>query len=296
MNELKSALIGFPTRHSVSDIMFRKLFSYTNASELYTHNKIDVQESNLKKIIKELIDANYLGFNVTLPYKLIINKYVDFFDSSAKEAMAINTVKICNNTLIGYNTDWYGMYYPTLKILGKGNYNVSILGTGGACRAAILASRRLTSGNINVFYRCDPHISKATKELLKSQYKYNINMYSYDYFIKSLDNTKLIINATPVGMRGYNEFFPFNLNEILNQVDFHKKVLIDFVFNPVNTDLINVLSHGGCEIIDGLWIMLYQGLQALSIWTNHKIEILDYQIISLYNELKEKILKNEIDY
>ncbi|MDR2338210.1 MAG: hypothetical protein LBE20_06175 [Deltaproteobacteria bacterium] len=114
LNYLKSkkysALIGNPTEHSISDIMFSRMVELFGLPFDYQHVKINIQEDLLGYKLRELVKENYSGFNITLPYKISVLKLLDRINSTAKAVGAVNTIKNDHNRLCGYNTDWCGIY------------------------------------------------------------------------------------------------------------------------------------------------------------------------------------------
>ncbi len=102
---------------------------------------------NLDEFIKRMvkpetreIELNFKGFAVTIPHKQNIIKHLDYLDDSAKKIGAVNTVKIENGKLYGYNTDAHGFIDPLKNAYGDlKNAKVAILGAGGAARACIYA-------------------------------------------------------------------------------------------------------------------------------------------------------------
>lgn len=288
MKEKYSALIGNPVAHSVSDIMFRELIHSAGFDCNYRHDKIKVLTNELKDTLELLSKKKYVGLNVTLPYKGSVMELIDELDLTAANIGAVNTIKINSNRLIGYNTDWIGLHKPILINSKKDNPAVCIFGTGGASRAAIYAARKI-SNNVYVLYRHYPNISDSTQDLLNKQKALKITLLPY-YDVKEIvDKSDIIINTTSTGMKGNVVKSPFNL-DLLKDVNMQEKLFIDAVFNPVETILLQFFSNNGAKIVDGLWMMLYQGILALSIWFDKDIDIKHSELIKIHKLLTEAIL------
>lgn len=131
-----TALIGFPTKHSVSPALF-SLYAGQFGLE-YVHLKIDVLPKNLKKTICSVKILGIRGLNVTLPYKMSIIKLLDIVDKKALKIGAVNTIVNKNGKLYGYNTDSYGAITSIKSHISSLNSKkIVIFGTGGAARALI---------------------------------------------------------------------------------------------------------------------------------------------------------------
>jgi shikimate dehydrogenase len=279
-----TALIGNPTRHSVSHVMYEQLVRAAGVDRPYRHIKIDVASENLEKAINALQALGFMGLNVTLPHKLAVMSTLDDSSDAVKELGAVNTISL-NGKVIGHNTDWEGLYLPVLNT-GKAIKNVAIFGSGGAARAAIYAAKQLGAKNISVFYRHNP-MSKNTKDLMDRAKELGISMCVYSNIQPVLNKSELIINATSAGMVGKDKL-PFDLKYIDN-TDVSKKIYFDAVFNPINTPLADYFSQKGAHVIDGLWMMIYQGVAALRIWLNKDVFIEEKELQRIHDLLIEEL-------
>ncbi|MDZ3952324.1 shikimate dehydrogenase [Bacillus thuringiensis] len=287
MNTKQSALIGNPTDHSVSDIMFHALINNTELQYTYQHNKMSVATSEIKNTLEMLVKKNYVGLNVTLPYKRLVMEYVNKLDSTAADIGAVNTIKINSGDLIGYNTDWIGLYKPIVIHSQKDNPTICIFGTGGASRAAIYAAKKI-SDDVYVLYRDYPKVSHATQDLFNKQKELGISLLPYVDVKDIVDKSDIIIHTTSTGMKGSETETPFNI-DTLQDVNLKGKLFIDAVFNPVKTTLLQFFFNNGAKTIDGLWMMIYQGIFALSIWLDEPMHIKNSDLIKIHRLLKETI-------
>lgn len=289
-----TALIGNPTEHSVSPTLFEWLSRNTKNTSEYRHIKINVlSESELERSFEALKVLNFIGINVTLPYKLAVSQFITYTDASAKEIGAINTVVFKKNEILGYNTDWYGIYAPIKHRLP--NFlpkKAVILGSGGAARAAIYACLKLEADVVVVIHRTPDSPATAS---LKAQYENTteVQFASYDDIVEHISSAQLIINATPTGMKN-QATTPFDLTVLGDETRLEDRVFFDCVFNPVHTPLLDYFIEHGATTIDGLWMMLYQGLQAFALWTGQGVEVtLTEDALSELHELLEKEVSHE---
>ncbi len=200
---------------------------------------------------------------------------------------AVNTIHF-NSQRKGYNTDINGIVepiYTTLKNRELTERRAVIFGSGGAARAAITASHRLQCDEIKVLARTPD--SEATVELRNNASALGIEVLPYTEIQRVLKSTNIVINTTPCGMPNHDAT-PFDLT-IIKDMSFTKTIFLDAVYNPVRTPLLQFFDMKGAEVIDGLWMMLYQGIAAFSIWANISITLDSTSIHRIYSIIKREI-------
>lgn len=269
-----SALIGNPTEHSVSPLLFEWIAKQLPQPIEYKHLKVDIpQTSGLKSALKAFHALNFCGLNVTLPYKLDVIPILDKVDDSISSIGAVNTIVFDskNNQSVGYNTDWYGIYRPLSGIINKHQERRAIVfGTGGAARAAIYALLELGIEDVTVLHQAvESHRTKSLQNQFSD--KVMIRFDTYEHVVQYIEATDILINATSTGMVGQDAKTPFTLDLLKNHENFSRKVFFDCVFNPVNTPLVSYFKSNGATTIDGLWMMIYQGLYAFTLWTGNDV-------------------------
>jgi len=220
------------------------------------HNCLSNYEYELKEIPKDEFEGfikrhDFVGINVTIPYKETVIPYLYYIDDSAKEIGAVNTVVNRNGKLYGYNTDFYGMCmliaYAGVNLK---NRKVAILGTGGTSKTARAVSKSLFAKEILTVSRTKKDGTVTYDEL-------------YEYH-KDLD---VIINTTPVGM------FPNNFGKPIDITKFPQlSGVIDVVYNPLKTQLISDSKKLGIMAEGGLYMLVAQAVLASEIFLNKKFE------------------------
>ncbi|MCB0381394.1 MAG: shikimate dehydrogenase, partial [Flavobacteriales bacterium] len=177
----KYGLIGHPLTHSFSKKFFTEKFEKEQFNDCQ-YDLFDISSINeLAIVLKNNPDLR--GLNVTIPYKEVVMDVLDEIDEEAKKIGAVNTIKIKNNKLIGYNTDYFGFKQSLKPFLEISQERALILGTGGASKAVYHA---LTSLNINCLF-----VSRNPKNENEISYE-DVN----EYVIR---NHQIIVNTTPVG-------------------------------------------------------------------------------------------------
>ena len=130
-------IIGDPINHTLSPLIHNTAFSYLNLN--YSYIAFKVSQIDLEDSIHSLKRINAAGFNVTLPHKESIIKYIDGLSEEAKTTGAVNTVNNEDGKFIGYNTDIHGIITPIEERgINLENAQILILGAGGSCRVHLV--------------------------------------------------------------------------------------------------------------------------------------------------------------
>jgi shikimate dehydrogenase len=280
-----SALIGNPTEHSVSHIMYEELAIAAGVKQAYRHLKIDVVAKELPLALSSFKQLNFIGINVTLPYKMEVMQYLDEVDETVNALGAVNTISFGMKTT-GYNTDWIGIAIPIQNTIGdKKVGTVVIFGTGGAARTAIYAAKQLKAKEIIVLYRSSH--AQALGDLADKSDEFGIKLLDYTHVKDAVTEANIIINATSAGMVG-KDSTPFDLTE-LDGVELKNKIFLDAVFNPLQTPLMRHFHSLEALTIDGLWMMIHQGVAALSIWLREDVKISNQDLLRIHDQLEDSI-------
>lgn len=201
----------------------------------------------LKSIPKEELESflqtrDFLGINVTMPYKSDVIPYLDVVDGPAKEIGAVNTIVNREGKLYGYNTDFYGMRellsHAEIDPSGK---KVAILGSGGTSKTARAVFEELGAAQIITVSR--------SGEL------------NYDEFYKKHQDTEIIVNTTPIGM------FPNIFDRPVDISGFDNLCgVIDAVYNPLDTTLVRDAKARGIKAEAGLYMLVAQAVIASGLF------------------------------
>jgi len=254
-------IIGDPINHTLSPLIHNTAFFYLNLN--YSYIAFKVSQFDLEDSIHSLKRINAAGFNVTLPHKESIIKYIDGLSEEAKTTGAVNTVNNEDGKFIGYNTDIHGIITPIEERgINLDNAQILILGAGGSCRAALVAlSKKKGIQNINIVNRDQNRLNKVI-ELGK---KMGLNCSPLDYNdINLLRETSLksnlIINTTSIGLN--NESSPLKSNFMMKNA-----FVFDIIYRPLYTDLLRNAKEAGSNIIFGYEMLIHQAAKSFEIWT-----------------------------
>ncbi|HZX21140.1 MAG TPA: shikimate dehydrogenase [Clostridia bacterium] len=252
------AVIGDPISHSLSPVFQNHFIKLRNINAVYIPLRITAD--NLKNSL-ELLKNNFAGFNVTIPHKEKIMQYLDKIDPLAVEYGAVNTVKIIGGKLVGYNTDGTGFIKSIENAdINLGGKKVLLLGAGGV--AKVIASEIIKlGGNLTIANR---NIERGIqlKNQLERSYGNSVNVISPRELNTSFD---VIINSTSVGMHPDINKSPVD-SDILRDAE----LVYDVIYNPFETRLLKLGNELGAKIINGLPMLIYQGLRSFEIWTGEQ--------------------------
>ncbi|MCM8795806.1 MAG: shikimate dehydrogenase, partial [Candidatus Omnitrophica bacterium] len=195
-------------------------------------------------------------------------KVLSFLDKISKEARligAVNTIKVTDSKLEGFNTDGSGFIRHLSQDLNFNpeNKKIAIIGAGGAARAI---SVYLAKNNAKTITLYDINESKlfSLVSYLKRIFKDKEFKAAHSIAELKITESNLLVNATPVGMKKND---PCLIDEKL----IHKDILIyDLIYNPPQTKLLKLAQAKGAKFSNGLGMLLYQGALSFEIWTDKK--------------------------
>jgi len=237
-------LIGKNISYSFSKSYFTNKFKKSNLESNYKYENLDLDDINQFRNIKE--QKNFNGFNVTIPYKEKIIKFLDIIDSDAKKIGAVNTIKICsNNQLKGYNTDYIGFIKSISPILNKTHKKAILLGSGGASKAIVFGLEKLNILSIVVS---------------RSKKKGNITYEELNNEI--ISTSQIIINCSPVGtFPKINEYPKIPYKHINSE-----HICYDLIYNPLESKFLKESKKNNATIMNGMKMLEIQAEESWKIW------------------------------
>lgn len=253
-------LIGHPVAHSLSPILHNSLYHLLKLDMVYL--AFNVAPSQVEKAINGFRALGLLGFNVTVPYKERVFHLLDSIDMETRTIGAVNTVKIENGVLTGYNTDGQGFIMHLknsgFSLCGK---DIVILGAGGAARAIGVYAAKEEPNSIQFVNRTF-HKAKTLAKIINTYKGRNIAKASVEIPV----STDFIINTTTLGMWPDKESNPLQ-GYILQP----HTVVCDIVYNPRQTAMLQYAKKLGCITCDGLGMLIGQGIRAIEIWMGNPL-------------------------
>lgn len=255
-------LLAGNTAYSLSPYIHNFAFKHNQVEAVF----VPFQTKDLDRFLTEMVfekkaRLNFKGFAVTNPYKEKIVAYLDEVDQIAQKIGAVNTVKIENGKLKGYNTDVEGFIKPLVELYGSlRGVRVAVIGTGGAASACVFALKE-KGASVTTF-------SRSFEKAKSFAERFGI---SFSEFLKdktSFDEFDILVNATPIGTKGYCEESMITAEQIR-----HLHLVYDIVYNPLDTELLKEARKANVAGIGGLQMLVNQAAKQQEIWTGKEAPI-----------------------
>jgi len=264
----KYGIIGNPIKHSLSPILHNYWFEKYKIDANYSI--IEIENSELPKLIDRIKNKDIIGINITLPYKQKIVPHIDVLINDAEITSSVNTVFLDDKgTIVGENTDVFGLQAAYLKGVDNINRkNALVIGAGGVSPSVILSLEKCVMKNISITNRTEEKCI-----FLKKKFKY-LKIINWLNLKNELKNYDIIINATSLGLKNGQDF-NFNFDQVKDSL-----IYIDTVYNPLETKTFKYLKEKNIRVFNGLEMFIYQGQKAFYLWTKVNPEI-DQKLIEL---------------
>lgn len=251
-------IIGDPIQHSLSPGMQNAAFASAGLNCTYIAFRVPANE--LKESIESLRSINVSGFNITVPHKVEVMKYLDELDASAKKAKAVNTVNSIEGIFKGYNTDIDGFIEPLRKRhVDFQGMRVLVLGAGGAARAVVAAlAQEAGIAGVIIANRDARRGSELAR--IGSGLGLKCEALSLEKAQDVSVECDMIVNATTIGLD--SEPSPVDHEHIKKGC-----IVYDMVYRPIVTDLIENAKYAQAIVVYGYEMLIEQGAKAFEIWT-----------------------------
>lgn len=266
----KAGVMGWPIEHSLSP----RLHSYwLNEYEIDgSYERLPVAPEKLKDALHDLSSQGFCGVNLTVPHKEAALKIIDRTNQPITAHIgAVNTILVeTDGTLTGVNTDLFGFTQNLLThdVVVEDKI-VTIIGAGGAARAAAVALYDMEAKEIRIMNRTLERASALAEQLNAffdlfvpapfHRKKPLIKVFSFDDGT-ALEGAGLLVNATSLGLKGQPP-----LDIALDPLP-KSAVVTDMVYVPLMTDLLVRADERGHKVIDGLGMLLYQAVPVFELF------------------------------
>lgn len=247
-------LLGQNISYSKSPIIHNEYYRLKNYELNY--KIFDLKEEEILDFINNLKKNNIIGFNVTIPYKEKIMKYLSKITYPADKINAVNTVLVSEEGLIGYNTDYSG-FARSLQIenLKINNGRALIIGAGGSAKAVY-------HGLLDLNCKCIDVTNRSADKAYKYFGAY-CNIIQID-LLKDLSKYDIIVNCTPLGGKNHINSIPIVVQSIKKGC-----IAYDLVYNPVETRFLYEAKKYGAIAINGENMLKFQAYEAADIWAKY---------------------------
>jgi shikimate dehydrogenase len=262
----RAGVIGNPVSHSLSPKLHGHWLQRYGIDGSY--DALQVTEDALQRTLRSLPDQGYVGVNVTLPHKVAVLQIADQLTDRATLIGAANTLTFKNDgRIFADNTDGYG-FLENLR-QGAPGWDAKagpavVFGAGGAARAVIVSLIEAGAPEIILTNRTRP---KA--EALRADFGARIRIVDWVQAGTVLPDAATVVNTTSLGMTGGQEF-RVPLDGLRSGT-----VVTDIVYTPLRTKFLDAAADKGCVTVDGLGMLLHQGVPGFERWFGKRPEVDD---------------------
>lgn len=262
-------LIGSPVGHSGSPAMYNYSFAHNGLDNAYL--AFDVPLDKVEDAVKAIRTLKWGGFNITMPAKGEVCKYLDDISPAAKLIGACNTVTIDEDgKLTGHNTDGIGfvrnLHEHGVEVKGK---KIVLLGAGGAATAIAAQTSLDGAAKLSMFNRKDEFyergeaIIERLHEAVPGCESSITDLAEADKLKAAIAECDILVNATKVGMK------PLDDQTLIDPAVFRSDLVVaDTVYNPKETLMIKQAAEAGCKLaVGGIGMLLWQGAAAFKLFT-----------------------------
>lgn len=260
------AVLGNPIEHSLSPVMYNAAFSALGANSIYV--ALQVEKSSLAEAVQGLKALGIQGGNVTIPFKEEIKSYLDELTQEARLMGAVNTFYWEEGCLWGDNTDGAGFLLALQKVAPsvlncKGTL---LLGAGGAARAVGVALALAGMKNFTIVNRSREKAKELASLLESLGAIVSIRSWQGDGLKEAFSENRLVVNTTPVGMFPREKECP----SVEDKWFVKGQLVVDLIYKPRETLFLQKAKARGCQTLNGLSMLLEQGILAFEKWSGRK--------------------------
>ncbi len=260
--------------HSGSPAMYN--YSFERLGLDYVYVAFDIQVSEVADAIAAMKTFKMRGFNVTMPCKIEVAKYMDRLSPAAQIIGAVNTIVNDNGVLTGHITDGEGFVNNlkdhAINIKGK---KITIIGGGGAATAIQVQCALDGAGELSIFKRNDAALARTleiAEKIRASVPECVVNVFDTADVAKmtaEIQSSDILVNGTIVGMTPMDEESP-----VKDRSAFHENLVVcDIVYNPIETKLLREAKAAGCTCVGGKGMLLWQGVSAFRLFTGMEMPV-----------------------
>jgi len=240
----------------------------------YKHHRLDWRYINCEVLPKDLGDAvkgaramGWAGFNCSLPHKVAVIEHLDGLGASAEVIGAVNCAVRRDGKFIGENTDGKGFLQSLLEVIDPNGKKAVIFGAGGAARACAVEMALAGLTHLTVVNR-NPERGQALVDLINSKTPAIAELVVWNHNVTVPTDTAIVVNATSIGL-----YPDIEARLDLDMTSIKPSMAVaDIIPNPPRTLFIRDSEARGCRVIDGLGMLVNQGVIGIKYWTGVDVD------------------------
>ena len=257
---------GFPVAENPTQAMIEPAYRAMGLDWRYL--TLEVRPENLAAAVAGARAYGLQGFNCTIPHKVAVIEHLDGLGESAELMGAVNCVVNRDGQFIGENTDGKGFVSSLREITDPAGKSCVIFGAGGAARAISVEMALAGCTQVTIVNRSIERgtglvdlLNTKVKAVSSEKFAAHFSAWSGDYQIPA--ETDVVINATSIGLYPDIEArLALDLETLTPNM-----VVADVIPNPPQTHLVKDARARGCRVIDGLGMLVSQGVIGIEYWT-----------------------------
>lgn len=258
-------IIGCPIEHTFSPGMHNYISEQMHNDYIYT--AWHVEKEDLAEAIGGIRALGIRGINVTAPHKTEVMQYLDVISEEAKQLGSVNTVVNRGGKLCGYNTDADGfcMMLEKAGISIKGS-RVLVIGAGGVVRPTLIRLIANKPQSVTVVNRTKSKAVALAEDIFESTgFKISTEADKLDFDI--------VVNTTSAGMAPQEDVLPIETIDGIDNLSFinENTAVVDMIYNPDETLFLKEARKRGAKTVNGLGMLIYQGIIAYELFTDTKL-------------------------
>ena len=255
-----TACFGQPVSENPTQVMMEAAYRHHGLDWRYL--TIEVAPHDLATGVAGARAMGFRGFNCTIPHKVAVIAHLDGLGESASLMGAVNCVVRRGEKLIGENTDGKGFVKSLKELVDPTGKRAVIFGAGGAARAIGVEVALAGATEITIVNR-SPSRGKELAALLTDKVRVKTNLVAWDQDYVVPEGVDIVINATSIGLfPDVDARLALDLNSLRSGM-----VVADVIPNPPKTRLVRDATARGCKVIDGLGMLVNQGIIGVHYWS-----------------------------
>lgn len=251
--------MGLPVAGNPTQFMMERAFSAAGLDWRYL--TLEVAPNDLATAIGGMRSMGFRGGNFTLPHKVSVIEHLDRLSEAAQLMGAVNCVSNENGALVGENTDGKGFVESLRQITDPTGKRIVLFGGGGAARAIAVELALAGVESMTIANRTAER-GESLVALLNERTETPAEFVLWDSEFSIPEDADVVINATSIGLGAPQDRLPIVAESFCDS-----QVVADVVFNPVHTRFLKEARDQGCRTLDGLGMLVNQGVIGFQIWT-----------------------------
>jgi shikimate dehydrogenase len=255
-----TAAFGSPIAENPTQAMIEAAYRHHGLDWRYL--TIEVRKEGLADAVRGARAMGFRGFNCTIPHKVAVIEHLDGVGESASVMGAVNCVVRRGDKLIGENTDGKGFVEAVRPLCDPRGKRAVVFGAGGAARAITVELALAGVASITVVNRDEARGTELVR-LLTEKTKAEARLVPWRADVRIPDPTDIVVNATSIGLYpDVDARLALDVSSLTPAM-----IIADVIPNPPRTRLVRDAEQRGCKVIDGLAMLVNQGVIGIKHWT-----------------------------